>query len=205
MKACWIDHGQDADITKLKRHGIDEILVPTQSSPIANAGSLERLKNAGFKVGLFVAWSWRPGVTGAQFAEFVDRELKRVGWLGNPKVQVDIEKGAGLHDANYVDYVVAFMRRWRQLRPTRETDFTLEAMQGGLFNGRGDAIEAIIEANVRIIPQFYTGDMQPMAQDVALKDLLLYGFPIDRIKGYYDGARLPLNWDGVAWTQGRLP
>lgn len=204
MKACWIDHGQTVDAAKLRKHGINEVLVPTQDSPAANKTYLEAVNALGFKVGLFVAWSWFPGLSGKQFAEKVHSELLRIGWNGNPKVQVDIEKGAGLHDGNYVDYVVAFMRRWRELRPTRETDFTLEALQGGLFNGRGDAVQAIIDANVRIIPQYYTGDMRPIAADVALKDLLLYGFPGERIRGYYDGARLPEAWDGVAWSQGRL-
>src|SRR5581483_3217382 len=53
-------------------------------------------------------------------------EGSRIGWMGNPPVCLDIE----VHD---ISYVLGCLRRWRQLRPTRETDWTLEGMQGGLL------------------------------------------------------------------------
>lgn len=205
MRAVFAEHEQDVDLNKLRRYGITEIVVPTQDSPLANADKLQYLKDQGFKPTLFVAWNWFPGLSGTQFAEKCDAELKRIGWGGNPHLQADIEKGAGVDDSNYVDYVVSFVRRWRQLRPTRETSWTLESMQGGLFNGRYAAVQAILASAVRVVPQFYDGTMKASAQDVALKDLMLYGFPAQLIRGYYDAAALPANWDGYAWTSGRLP
>ena len=205
MRSCFIDHNQEANYDLLKRHGITEILYPTRDSPV-NSNLCQKAKDKGFNVGLMVAWNWLGGhPTGARFAEFCDNELKRIAWPGNPKLVADIEKGAGLDDLRYVDYVVDFCRRWRELRPKRATDWTLESMQGGLFNGRGQAVNAIIAANVGIIPQYYTGDERPMAQDVAFRDLTAYGFPSHRIRGFYLAKDLPINWDGYAWTQGKLP
>lgn len=205
MKACFVDHGNEANYDLLKRHGVTEVLYPTQNSPVS-AALCQKAKDKGFDVSLMVAWGWTgAGTTGKSFAEFCDRELKRIGWAGNPKLVADIEKGAGLDDVRYVDYVVDFVTRWRQLRPTRATDWTLESLQGGLFNGRGQAVAAIVQANVGIVPQFYTGDERPIAADVACKDLLAYGFPQHRLRGFYLARDLPVGWDGYAWSQGKLP
>jgi hypothetical protein len=66
-------------------------------------------------------------------------------------------------------------------------------------------VQAIVDLRVRVVPQFYLGDMQPVAQDVALKDLLVRGFPYALVSGFYDAAALPGRWDGFAFTMGRLP
>jgi hypothetical protein len=208
MRGCFIDHGNSADFNLLRKHSIDTVLIPGEESPIANPTSIKAIYDAGFAVSVMFAWNWHGlgAGSGAEFAKYASNRLKEVGHPAvNPSVVLDIEKGAGVEDWEYVDWVVAALKEWRKLRPTRQTHWTLEAMQGGLFNGRNDAVEAIRAANVGIVPQFYTGSEYPMAADVALKDLLLYNFPSERIKGFYLARELPLNWDGYAWTQGKLP
>jgi hypothetical protein len=125
--------------------------------------------------------------------------LERVAPFTNadfPRVCVDIET----HD---VAYILAFLKRWRELRPTRTTDWTLEPFQGGLFTP-ADAIH-IAAANVRVIPQLYFGDMAPAAADRVALNLVLASFLPMRLFGFYDAAALPGRWEGYAFTQGRLP
>jgi hypothetical protein len=58
---------------------------------------------------------------------------------------------------------------------------------------------------VRVIPQLYTGSMEPLAADRVALDLVLHSFRDERIFGFYDAAALPERWEGYAFTQGRLP
>lgn len=205
MRACFIDHDQEANYTLLRKHKVDEVVYPSIGENV-NASLLEKAKNQGFNASLHIAWNWTGGFSsGAKFAEYCDRELRRIAWLGNPKLVADIEKGAGLDDLRYVDYVVDFCRRWRELRPTRPTDITLEGMQGGLFDGREVAVAKIINANVGMVPQAYTGLEQPRAEDVIWRNLAPY-FPAHKLRIYYlpRGGAPPMDWDGYLWRQGLL-
>lgn len=193
-KAIWVDEGNDAAYAKLAAY---EITAPYYSlrDPRVTSHYLDNVRNVGFKPGLYVAWNWYPTLDGPAFAVKLDAELRRIAWRGNPPVCVDIET----HD---VGYIVSFFQRWRQLRPTRPTAWTLEGMQGGLFDSA--SVAAIYAAGVRVAPQFYDGNMGALGHSVIL-DLLIAGFPGARIDGMYDAARLPYSWRGFAFTQGRLP
>lgn len=208
-RATWVDVGNDANYDLLSAH---RITAPYYAShdPRVTSDYLEGVRARGLEPGLYFSHHWRPQDDGPAFAGYIDGELRRIAWAGNAPVAAEIEKGSGLGDANYVDFVVAFVRRWRELRPARRLDWILEPFQGGLFNGRGDAVSAIAGANVGIFPEHYGGAMQPFAADRVLLDLLLYGFPMQRTAGVYDAARVgtpgsPLiNWEGYAYTMGRL-
>ena len=193
VKAVWIDAGNDADVTKLGLYGITAPYFDPRDQRVT-AAYLERLRGQGFSPGLYFAWDWYPQLGGAAFASKVDAELRRISWGGNPPVCLDIET----HD---VGYILACLERWRTLRPTRQTDLTLEGMQGGLFSPQ--AVSEIVHANIRIAPSFYAGDMSPLGHSVIL-DLLMAGFPGERLLGMYDAAALPYRWTGYAFTQGRL-
>ena len=66
-------------------------------------------------------------------------------------------------------------------------------------------VSEVVALRVRVVPQYYKGDMAEVAQDVALKDMLAAGFPYQLVTGFYDAAALPLfNWEGFAFTMGRL-
>lgn len=194
MKAVWIDNGADPNYDKLRAHGIDSAYFDPRD-PRVTAGYLDVVRANGLAAGLYFAWNWYPNMTGAWFATKVDQELRRIAWHGNAPVCLDIET----HD---VSYITGCLERWRQLRPTRQTDWTMEGMQGGLFSPQ--AVSEIVAANVRLAPSFYGGDMSPLGHSVIL-DLLMAGFPGDRIIGMYDAAALPYRWTGYAFTQGRLP
>jgi hypothetical protein len=196
VKAIWIDEGNDADIAKLDAHGITAPYFSIRDPRVTSA-YLGGLATAGFAPGLYVAWNWYPELTGTTFAQKLHAELRRIGWIGNPPVCVDIEA----HDPAYIR---AFLKRWRELRPKRRTDWTLEGMQGGWIEGTPGFVAAVIAANVGVVPQFYRGDMSPLTPGVIL-DLLLAGIPGDRLMGFYDAAALPYRWHGYAFSQGRLP
>lgn len=200
-RAVWVDAGSNVDKAKLARYGIDSPYFDPRD-PRVTPAFLDTVKAQGFKPGLYFAWNWYPVTTGAAFADTVDAELRQLGWAGNPPVCIDIEKGDGLTDTNVVAYVVSFFQRWRQLRPKRETDYTLEGFQGGLFTPA--AVRAIVAANVQVCPQFYAGNMSALGHSPTV-DLLMAGFPGERLDGMYDAAALPWRWRGYAFTQGRLP
>lgn len=194
FRAVWVDEGNDADVAKLARHGIDSPYFSVRD-PSVTATYLQEVFEEGFTPGVYAAWNWYGG-DGRKFAEQVDWELKRIGWLGNPPVCLDIET----HD---VGYILAALKRWRELRPRRTTDMTLEGYQGGLFS---PAQVLLVSSRVRYtVPQAYTGTMQAFdAVDVAA-DLAFHSFPPRAVKIFYDAAQLPVAWQGYAFTQGRLP
>ncbi len=195
MRAVWVDEGSDASLVRLRARGIDSPYYSIRD-PRVTSDYLDAVAAEGFTPGLYAAYNWYPALTGLAFAEKCHYELRRIAWLGNPPLCADIET----HD---VSYILAFLKRWRELRPKRRTYWTLEGFQGGLFSPAD--VRAINAANVHVVPQHYTGDMRPLAADRIAIDLLARGFDILRLYGFYDAAALPGRWEGFAFTQGRLP
>lgn len=196
MRACWIDAGNDPDYAKLAKYGIDTPYFDPRD-PRVTASYLDSVKaHPGIATcGLYFASNWGDW-TGPGFAEDVDKVLRRIGWRGNPPVCLDIET----HDIT--GYVLPCLQRWRQLRPTRRTWWTLEGFQGGLLTP--PAVALLAAGDIRIAPQFYAGDMTPLTHSPVI-DLLMAGVDGTRIDGMYDAAHLPYSWRGFAFTQGRLP
>jgi hypothetical protein len=163
---------------------------------------LENVRARGYGDGVYVATNW-PQVSGGgkTFAEKVSAQLSIVDpgpdYKAAPKVQLDMEQ----HDPVFI---LDALRRWRELRPKRDTSWTMESFQGGWMSPT--FVAEVISRRVRIVPQYYLGDMSPVAQDVALKDMLNAGFPASLVTGFYDAAALPLyRAEGFFFTQGRLP
>lgn len=201
MKALWVDANNDADTTKMHAHGIDTCFFDGRD-PKANANNFQQLADRGFHPGVYYGWNWYPTMSGVQFAEHVSSDLKRIGWQVNPPVILDLET----HDI--AGYVLPCLTRWRALRPTRQTIYTLEGMQGGTFDA--PTVQAINKLNVLVAPQLYVDNtahggtnMDPHPHSPVI-DLLMAGFEGKRIVGFYDAAHLPYRWSGVAFSQGRL-
>jgi hypothetical protein len=198
MRAIWVDEGNDANFAKLRQYGITSPYYAIRD-PRVTKSYLQAVRAQGFPPGVYVAPNWYPDMPGPAFAEFVDGLMtERYPSTGAtfPKVCVDIE-------THNVPYITGFLKRWRELRPTRVTDWTLEPFQGGLFDPLAVAI--IIESGVGIVPQNYFGDMSAAAADRVAIDLIVRGFPPTSMLGFYDAAALPGRWQGYAFTQGRLP
>jgi hypothetical protein len=115
-----------------------------------------------------------------------------------PEVCLDIERD------DIRGYLLPALRRWRQHRPSRVTDLTLEGHKGGLFSS-SDVVN--VAAKVRfVVPQAYDGGMHPWAPAEVVRDLTAAGFPIAQVYPFLDAATALLPWwQGYAFTQGRLP
>jgi hypothetical protein len=199
MRSVWVDSGNDPDWESGARHGINGYYIAL-SDPQWHERILD-IRNRGYAAGVYAAWNWWGDFTGrgAAFAEEVNGRIRekvkfpKPSW---PKVQLDNED----HDMNQILFM---LRRWRELWPKQDTSWTMESFQGGLMSP--EFVQEVISLRVRVVPQAYTGNMQRMSEDGALRDLLRRGFPEALVTLFYDAAQLPINWDGFAFTQGRLP
>jgi len=194
MKALWVDSGNDPDFVKVD--GFTHLFFDMFDPRITRA-YLVWVESKGFKTGLYMVTNWPQfvGKTGKQVAEIVDDRVSKVGTKVT-KIQFDMEE----HDP---DFILAVLQRWRQLRPKQDTSWTMESWQGGWMSP--EFVQEILSLRVRVVPQYYKGNMEVAAQDVGLKDMLKAGFPYEIVTGFYDAAALPWGWEGFAFTMGRLP
>jgi hypothetical protein len=200
MRALWVDSGNDPDWVKVQAYKITHLYFDLFDPRVRNA-YLSHVKARGYGVGVYVVSNWaQVAGDGKTFAEKVSKQLSIVApgpdVASFPKVQLDIEQ----HDPVFI---LDALGRWRELRPKRDTSWTMESMQGGWMTPA--FVTGVLACKVRVVPQYYLGDMSPVAQDVGLKDLLNAGFPASIVTGFYDAAVLPREWDGFAFTMGRLP
>lgn len=204
MKAVWVDPGNDPHWETIARHGITRLYFPTSDPEADVRRRLQDVKNRGLVGGLYSAWNWQ-GYTGsgADYAQAMHEAVKRIAPNATPawpKIQLDDET----HDP---DRITKMMVRWRQLRPQTDTSWTLESMQGGWMPR--EFSDAIVRLKFRVVPQCYTGADGRIDAAVdtltAARDLTRRGIPDSLITPFYDAARLPVGWDGFAFTMGRLP
>lgn len=205
MRGVWVDIGNDPTYSLYGRYGITAPFFDPRDQRVT-AAYLDGVKaHPGITTcGIYTVWDWDSAFSDPKkYAEWTDAQLKRIGWRGNAPVCLNIEKGAnGVGDGNFGSYVVSCLKRWRELRPKRDTWWSPPGMQGGLFSP--SQVEAITDTKVVTTPQMYTGSMVPLAHDVTI-DLLIHGFSGTLLDGMYDAAALPFNWRGFGFTQGRLP
>lgn len=203
MRAVWVDAGNDPDYAKLADHAItwpyfdirEKRLTPPYLDAVRAHPTIEGC-------GVYVVASWLPTLTGPQLAEWTDTRLRQIAWLGNPPVMFDIE-GAQF---DIEGYVIPCLRRWRELRPKRVTDLTIEGHKGGAFTLT--SVRTVAGLVRWIVPQCYSGAMQTWDTYAIVADLLMAGFMSMEVRPFYDAGHLQPWWgtpDGFAFTQGRLP
>jgi hypothetical protein len=196
MRALWIDAGNDPHWAKMDQF---DTLYFALNDPRVTKQYLQGVASKGFGVGVYVVTNWagfnQP--SGANFANAVADKVNTLRMSNvSPRVQLDAEQ----HDPQFI---IDMVTQWRKRLPYQATSWTMEAMQGGWMTD--EMVAAVLAARIRVVPQAYTGDMRPIAQDAALRDLLRRGFPETSISLFYDAAALPLEWAGFAFTMGRLP
>lgn len=202
MRSVWIDSGNDASYQKLAQL---EITDPYFSvlDPRINLAYLSRVEGHGLHPGLY-ACSQGPGWPNAQthsgpaFADWVYEKVQVAiapGTIGSfPKVCINSE----VHDP---DWIVSMLKRWRKRSPRRETYWALEGRQAGIFSKAH--IDAINVLKVGVVVEFFRGDMTPHGPGV-VDEMLKAGFAPERLWAFWDAAALSYNWQGFAFTQGRL-
>lgn len=162
---------------------------------------LMNVRSRGYVTGVYVAWNWAGYEgNGTEFAEKVSERLGEIVPVTSaqnfPKVQLNVE----LHDPLFIQDMVV---RWRQLRKYRDTSWTMEPMQGGWMSP--NMVQAVTSRRIRVVPQCYWGNMDPVPVQPVINNLVNQGFPRALVTPMYDAADLPDPWDGFAFTMGRLP
>lgn len=199
MNGVWVDAGNDPVWEKLERWGITWVYFPLSDPPEDVRRRLLETRRRGLRAGVYSAWNWYGNPPGGEYAEIMDRAVRAVApdatnsW---PKVMFDDER----HEPNTI---AAWLKRWRAIRPNTDTAWTLESMQGGWMDAAFAA--NVVKAKVRVVPQCYSGAMLPVDTLAAARDLTRRGIPDSLVSPFYDAAALPLEWDGFAFTMGRLP
>lgn len=201
MKAIWIDAGNDPAYARLQAHGITRAYFSLED-PRVTRSYLEGVRARGLQVGVYAAWNWGEFTgTPEHFAEVTAAKVKAIQGTGArsttfPRVQLNDET----HSSSRI---IRLLTRWRQLMRYQDTSWTLEGMQGGWHSP--ELVQTVVDKKVRIAPQAYTGSMERFSEDAILRDLLKRGYPDTLISLFYDAAQLGHDWNGFAFTQGRLP
>lgn len=190
MRAVWLDLGAFADVERLARYGITRVYADARNPFPSLENKLSH--------GIYRCQSW-DNFGPEQLASVLSSDVSFCASHGYK--QLAVHANIELHDSAYIrDFLFA----WRKLRPIRETGLVIEGLQAGWFTS---VLIGLINAdkNLTVLPEAYTGSMEPIDADDVRSNLVNYG--IDRAKALvmYDGARLSPFWDGCAFTQQRLP
>ncbi len=203
----WVDAGNDADWEKHARHQINGEYYAGTDSPIDIARRCSESRKRGHAAGVYTALNWWGGGEGEEYAErthailqAVEDHMRDLGLRPTnsfPKVQLD-------HESHEPDDILDMLRRWRELRPYKDTSWTFEGGQGGWMGPL--FVAEVIRHRVRLTPQLYNGEMTEVWDALTFaRDLTMRGFPDSLISPFYDAANLPVGWDGWAFTMGTLP
>ena len=186
---------QVPDLAKAKRYGITRLYWQA-NDPQISAGLFLAIRERGLEVGIMRDPSWNHA-SATDLARTLDADLVRLGSSNSQcAVLADIE----YHDPAYI---VAFLREWRDLRPSRMTGWTLEPHQGGWFTPF--LVRMLMQAKVTVFPQAYLGNEAPTDIDLTRCDLIERGLPRGLVAATYSALKLPYAWDGIAFRFDQLP
>lgn len=208
MRVVWLNLSEGLNPSKLAGAGATGVAFDIRD-PRLNLNFLRGIRDGELAPYVYTTphWPETEKLNGAEFAVWTHALLNviapRTG-AAMPAVCFDIEH----HDAAFVR---SCFDRWRELRPTRVTDWTLESFQFGWEDSErfhlgwaASLTEDFARWNILVAPQFYKGDMTPFAADRAILNAIKGGVPADRLIGCYDAARLFDGWSGYGFTQGRI-
>lgn len=104
--------------------------------------------------------------------------------------------------------IISLLKAWRAIRPTRETGWSFEPFQGGWFNSEL-VFQINTDRNLTLYPQLYFGDMTPVSEGAAWRDLMGKTIRMDKLRSVFGAVSklspqvpypLPINWDGMDFT-----
>lgn len=203
MRFAWTVSGDDPDWPTLERHDITGLFAPLFDS-LTTKAYLRDFQARGYIAGTYLGHGWFAGLTGVQLAEKVNDEYKRLTKSlgeGDPALKdVRVMFNWEQHDP---EDIASGLERWRQLQPKVGTSWSPEGMQGGWMSP--EFVQRVLACRVRVVPQAFVGNMTRRESDVVLRDLTKRGFPDTSVSIFYDAAQLGSDWDGYAFTAGRLP
>lgn len=202
MRFTWTVAGDDPDYNNCKAHGIDGLFAPMFDGLTTNA-YLRGFQSRGFKAGLYVGHNWLPHLGPIALADAVCDEYTRLTQAqgGKPALKdVRLMMNMEQHEPAFI---AATLRRIRSRKKYLGLSWSPEGMQGGWMSP--EFVKAIVDLKVRVVPQAFTGDMTRRESDQVMVDLLDRGFTTGSISIFYDAAQLGADWNGYAFTEGRLP
>ena len=204
MRYLWVDEGNDPDWAKVTAYRINGLYFAI-FDPRLTKTYVDAVKMRGYAVGLYMAWNWpqTKNLSGPEQMELMNQRLLTI-MGGQANIQKSHPKVQWNNEAHDPEMIASGLERWRQLRPTQDTSWTLEGMQGGWFSP--EFVTRLLATKTRIVPQCYNGAMTKVWDTLAgARDLTKRGIPDGLVSPFYDAAHLPEYWDGFAFTQGRLP
>ena len=203
IRQLWIDDGNDARGDLKSKFDITDPIFSVRDPRITRA-YLDSVQAKGYHPGLYLCsqgegWPSHDSMTGRQWADWAYSEVQRIapGTSGSyPKVHLNCETS----DAAWL---VSMLARWRSHSPRRETSLLIEGRKAGIF--APDQVAMINNSGVYVCIEVCQGDMTPHPEGTCALPMLRAGFSAARLYGVYDAAHLPWDWQGVAFSQGRLP
>lgn len=208
MKSVWTDFplaGAWPAWAKYRRHGITRVYVDAREPNLLQL--VDGIHSQGFEAGIFRDPHWGGWSSAVEYAQLASGDIK-LAEQGVPK-QIAYMHDLEVHDPGWI---LEVLRAWRKPRPLRTTDVTWEPNQGGLWAQpaqRDELLRLLVSGGPGgVYHQNYFGkpaDMTPAVAERVRGNLMSYGFPDNRLFGFYDGVRLPEAWDGCVFTGDRLP
>lgn len=204
IRQCWIDEGNDARGDLHSMFGITDPIFSVRD-PRVTRSYLDGQKAKGYAPGLYLCsqgegWPSHHDLSGRAWADWAYNEVQvRIapGTSGSyPKVHLNCETSDAV-------WLVTMLKRWRARSPKRETSLLIEGRKAGIFSP--DQVTAINSLGVYVCIELCAGDMTPHPEGFATLPMLRAGFDPLWLYGVYDAKNLPYDWQGVAFTQGRLP
>lgn len=203
MRIAWTVAGDDPDFGQGDKYGIDGYYYPIFDSLTTPERLVATSAYGGGRIiGVHMGHNWLPGYSPAQLAAAMNQEYKRLTGNGTINSKLRVMFNMEEHDP---EKIAATMEAWRALpgRKNVGTAWSPEGMQGGWMSDT--FVARLLACKVRIVPQTFYGNMQRIEGDQVLRDLTRRGFPENIVSLFYDGAQLGAEWDGFAFTMGRLP
>lgn len=198
MRFVWTVQGDDPDFGNGDRHGIDGYFWPMWDALTTRENLMDTARR-GHAVGVYIGAGWHNDWSPAKLATRVHQRMAELNVPGL-RVMFNLEE----HDPERIAQV---LEEWRSMKARRftSTTWSMEPNQGGWMSP--SFVQRILACRVRLVPQeFGASDMSlHFAQDMVLRDLTRRGFPESIVSLFYDARRLPLNWEGYAFTEGLLP
>jgi hypothetical protein len=194
MRYAWTDAGDDPSYDVGNKHGIDGYFFPMFDA-MTTKEIITDCKNRGHAVGIYYGHNW--GGTAPENAAKASEEYKRV-YVPGLKVMFNWEQ----HDPADI---AKGLETWRTLRKTVNTSWSMAYHQGGWMSAA--FVKRVLATRVRWVPQAFADapSMNRVESDVAKADIVRRGVPENIVSCFYDAKQLGMDWDGFAFTLGRLP
>jgi hypothetical protein len=198
IRTCYIWHGEDADVARLRKHGIHRALFAGGGSPAARPEQIDAARAAGLQASIYMNPQWYGFPDAREFRIRISEAVARLARGGPLPVEINNER----HDGEYMLQIMFWYRRSFR---TRETSWCPEGYQGGwigpdvfrkTYEYTHPSLEAPVTlgsslmAGVEICPQAYDGDMNDFDPVDVKDDLVAWGVPYQSVHPVCDAASI---------------